>query len=333
MKAVITTIQQLTYPIEILAKKLNNNELIIIGDKKSPKLLLSEYNLENVNYYNIEKQKKLNFKINSLLPYNSYSRKNLGYLLAMKDNDCIYETDDDNIPQNNWEIRNKSNLAYICCPMNQWVNIYKWFTSKELIWPRGFPLDYVKKQNDILNSIEAIPIADDFIIQQGLVNGSPDVDAIWRLLFDDKIYFEKDINIALEKMKWCPFNSQNTWWFKEAFPLMYLPVTCTMRTSDIWRSFVAQRCLWQMDKKILYYSVDVYQDRNEHDYYEDLENELFCFLKNKKIVNILEDIELGDDIYENLQKCYIELIQNKILEKKEFKTINAWISDCKNILT
>ena len=55
----------------------------------------------------------------------------------------------------------------------------------------------------------------------------------------------KKINIKFKNKKFSlnkslsPFNSQNTIWHKKIFKLMYLPVTCTMRCTDIWRSLIA----------------------------------------------------------------------------------------------
>ena len=69
--------------------------MIIIGDKKSPK----KFNLKNSNFYSTKDQSNLGFRLNKFLNYNHYSRKNLGYLIAYKNNsEFIYETDDDNLP-------------------------------------------------------------------------------------------------------------------------------------------------------------------------------------------------------------------------------------------
>ena len=50
-----------------------------------------------------------------------------------------------------------------------------------------------------------------------------------------------------------PFNSQNTIWFKAIFPLLYLPVTCNMRCTDIWRGLIALNILQNDNKKILFF--------------------------------------------------------------------------------
>ena len=79
------------------------------------------------------------------------------------------------------------------------------------------------------------------------------------------------MNVALNKNSLCPFNSQNTIWFQEAFPLLYLPTYCTMRSTDIWRSIIAQTITNKFGWKILFSSATVFQKRNLHDLNNDFE--------------------------------------------------------------
>ena len=73
----------------------NNMHFIVIGDSKSP----AGFSLKNCDFYSLDQQKGLPFKMAGSLPECKYSRKNLGYLLAMKhDAKVIIETDDDNFP-------------------------------------------------------------------------------------------------------------------------------------------------------------------------------------------------------------------------------------------
>ena len=60
----------------------NEIDFIIVGDKKSP----SKFSLKGSRYFSLKKQKTLNFKLSKILPTNHYSRKNLGYLIAMTKN-------------------------------------------------------------------------------------------------------------------------------------------------------------------------------------------------------------------------------------------------------
>lgn len=119
--------------------------------------------------------------------------------------------------------------------MKGWFNVYSAFTKKN-IWPRGFPLELVNP----LSSERDFPSPKKVSapIQQGLANENPDVDAIFRMTMPLPVTFRNESDVVLGKGVWSPFNSQNTTWFKEAFPLLYLPSYCSFRMTDIWRSFI-----------------------------------------------------------------------------------------------
>ena len=75
----------------------NKWQFILIGDKKTPYI-----QMPFGEYFNLERQKKLNLHFAKVCPENNYARKNVGYLIAMRDNDVIIETDDDNYPKSNF---------------------------------------------------------------------------------------------------------------------------------------------------------------------------------------------------------------------------------------
>ena len=132
-----------------------------------------------------------------------------------------------------------------------------------------------------------------------------------------------------------PFNSQNTIWFKEIFPLLYLPVSCSMRATDIIRGLVAMRVLQNDNKKALFYGTTVFQKRNEHNLLKDFEDEIPIYLNSKKIIEVLNGLKLkkGNKFYsQNLLKCYKNLILHKIIDKKEYVYLNSWLKSLKKIL-
>ena len=115
---------------------------------------------------------------------------------------------------------------------------------------------------------------------------------------------------------------------------MYLPVTCPMRCTDIWRSIVALKILKNDRKKILFFGTTMFQDRNFHDLNKDFEQEVPMYVGNKKMFNVLNNIkfEKGEKNYfKNLLKAYKILIKYNFISKDELKFLNAWISDVKNI--
>lgn len=330
---IITSISKPNAVLEKFAKesKFNKIDFILIGDEKSPK----DFHLNNCNYYSIEDQKSLSFELAEGVPKNHYSRKNLGYLLAIQNNTgIIIESDDDNIPYESfWKERRLNKKAYKLSKKG-WANVYKYFTE-ENIWPRGFDLKHINAISEKLDPVNTTLV--DCPIQQGLADLNPDVDAIYRLALKLPIQFNKEkLELCLDENVWCPFNSQNTTWFKEAFPLLYLPSYCSFRMTDIWRSFVAQRIAWTMNWKINFHEPTVYQERNEHNLMKDFEDEIPGYLGNEKIVKLLQSLYLKkgiENINENLLVCYESLIKHGFIKKEELNLLQIWIKDLKALKT
>jgi len=302
----------------------HNMDFIVIGDTKSP----HDFSLSGCQFLSIEKQRKLPFGLATLAPERHYARKNIGYLVAMERGaELIIETDDDNFPYEEfWSERHpyqKVNLVENA----GWINVYRYFTDAT-IWPRGFPIEHIKKP---AISMESYAIAEIYCpIQQGLADKNPDVDAIYRLTSELPLTFNNSVPMAIGNGSWTPFNSQNTTWFKEAFPLLYIPSYCNFRMCDIWRSFIALRICHANDWGILFHGPTVWQERNEHNLINDFEDEIPGYLKNTKICHELSelDIKSGKDyLIENLLKCYKKLIDINVIGSGELPLLNAWIND------
>ena len=326
---IITTIAKQDHPvIQQLVRESSEHSvpLIIIGDDKSPK----DFKIEGCDYYSIERQRNLNFELARLLPHNSYSRKNLGYLIAgSKGAGSIIETDDDNLPLKAfWNDRTRKTYSHLLIDKG-WVNIYRYFTNIN-IWPRGFSLENI---HDKLPDLQ-IQVPVECPIQQGLADENPDVDALYRLISPLPVTFEKSDNIALGENSICPFNSQNTTWFREAFPLLYLPSSCSFRMTDIWRSFIAQRIAWTCGWPILFHQSTVTQKRNEHNLMKDFSDEVSGYKNNAQIINWLKNIDLKEgieNIFRNMELCYMKLTEAGLFEEFELILLNAWLKDISSV--
>jgi hypothetical protein len=262
------------------------------------------------------------------LPVGHYTRKNLGYLEAIAAGaPCIYETDDDNEPLDSWDVRTRSVQAR---PVQQsgWINVYRCFSDRR-IWPRGLPLDVLTRsfaQPVVLGTSCAVSAP----IQQGLANGSPDVDAIWRLVFDHDIRFDDVAPVSLPRGAYCPFNSQSTWWWPDAFPLLYLPSNCSFRMTDIWRSFVAQRCLWEIGGELVFHTAEVVQDRNQHNLMHDFRDEIPGYMRNRELIEVLDALALETGVAKvtsNLRQCYAALVAAGFFPDAELELVEAWLAD------
>lgn len=300
----------------------------VVGDKKGP----SDFRLEGAKFYSLESQLDLKFEFSKLCPTGHYARKNIGYLAAIADGaQVIIETDDDNMPlEQFWDSRVRISMAK-SAQKTGWVNAYKFF-SNSLIWPRGFPLNLA---GTAVESYEDLNFAEaDCPVQQGLADDNPDIDAIYRLLLPLPHYFSSSRKIILPAGAWCPFNSQNTTWWEDAFPLLYLPAYCSFRMTDIWRSFIAQRVAWECNWSILFESPTVRQERNDHDLMKDFEDEIPGYLNNRIIIELFENIKLEkgvQSIQENMLKCYEVLIRNNIVGQEEIPLLESWFNDLDHI--
>ena len=319
---VITTINPPTEGIKKFASFKNLN-VVVVGDKKTPK----DWEVEGVTYLSCEEQEKFGFD----LPWNHYSRKMIGYLYAIQNGaDYIAETDDDNIPKDDWgfpKFNGKNyefdTTMYDGVKGEGFVNIYKFF-SLQNIWARGLPLD---KINIGEFAIHQRAVGESVGVWQGLADEDPDVDAIYRLVIGKPCTFKEREPIILELGVVSPFNSQNTLFKKRLFPLMYLPVTVPQRFSDILRSYVAQpimhkeRCLLGITK------ATVVQKRNEHNLIDDFNDEVLCYTSSEIAYNTVK--EVVDEKYgvmENLLLAYKALVEKGIVTKSELTYLTEWIN-------
>ncbi|HSV62491.1 MAG TPA: STELLO glycosyltransferase family protein [Chthoniobacterales bacterium] len=298
-------------------------QIVVIGDANSR----PDFNLQRCDYYDLARQKKSGLRFAELCPTRHYARKNIGYLLAARAGaPFILETDDDNFPQQEfWRPRQLQNSAPVLRSAG-WVNVYRYFTEAN-IWPRGLPLDAIHHPPPGLSSTTeevACPI------QQGLADANPDVDAIYRITLPLPQTFRRNISVALGAGSWCPFNSQNTAWWPDAYPLLYLPAHCSFRVTDIWRSFVAQRIAWTNDWHILFQSPDVTQERNPHNLLRDFADEIPGYLQNRAICEALAKLELQTGVAhigDNLRACYQALVRGGWLPDAELELLEAWLED------
>ena len=299
-------------------------EFIVIGDESSP----STFELEGARFYGIDEQRALPFRFAEKCPTRHYARKNIGYLVAISEGaEQIVETDDDNMPTEDfWTERVRRQSVKVISDAG-WVNVYRYFTDAN-IWPRGLPLDHIQAAIPPFESLVAEEI--DCPIQQGLADENPDVDAIYRLALPLPQSFRKDRRVVLDAGTWSPFNSQNTSWWRDAFPLLYLPAYCSFRMTDIWRSFVAQRISWANDWGILFHEATVWQERNEHNLMRDFKDEVPGYLNNSRIAEALDKLTLQkglDKLNDNLKICYEELVRMELIGEQELDLIAAWTAD------
>lgn len=315
---VITSIFLPTEAIEKFAK-LKDWKIIVVGDKKTA----ADWSYPGVTYLSPVGQQEVARKFAGLLPWNSYTRKNIGYLYAIAQGArIIYESDDDNIPLDNWVNEPKFSTDAELLSDASFVNIYSYFTDKK-VWPRGIPLRCVLEAE-----IPKVSVSENLKVGvwQFLADEDPDVDAIYRLTNNTPIYFNWREPLVLDQGTCCPFNSQNTYFRKEVFPLLYLPSTVTFRFTDILRGLVAQPVLWAAGYHLGFAGATVLQKRNPHDYLKDFESEIPCYLQADRVVQIAKNAVSSErSISENLLYVYRALSVKGIVSEKELDILSCWL--------
>jgi hypothetical protein len=133
---VVTSVNEPTEQIKFLAN-IDEFQLLVIGDRKTN----MSWHWSNTIYLNIFEQETLNYKSFKTIPFNSYTRKNIGYLFAIQNGaKFIYDTDDDNKPIVNLnEYFNFKEYDYGLVfdeDAPSVLNPYAHF-GQPLIWPRG----------------------------------------------------------------------------------------------------------------------------------------------------------------------------------------------------
>ena len=323
---IVTSISAPNRSLRALAEGVqeHGHTFLVMGDTKSP----DEFQLEGCDFYDVERQRSTGLRYAELCPTRSYTRKNIGYLLAIRAGaPLIVETDDDNIPRPEFWGERQLMVEAPALDASGWVNVYSYFCDVTM-WPRGLPLDAVHDQHPAFDSLAVT--RSECPIQQGLADGDPDVDAVYRLLLPLPQNFRRDRRLVLRGHSWCPFNSQNTSWWPQAYPLLYLPAHCSFRMTDIWRSFVAQRIAWANDWGILFHEPTVWQDRNEHNLMRDFADEVPGYLHNREMGAALAALELRpavEHLGDNLRSCYETLVRRGWVGEAELPLLEAWLAD------
>jgi hypothetical protein len=165
-------------------------------------------------------------------------------------------------------------------------------------------------------------------IWQGLADEDPDVDAIYRLTDDSPTYFNTREPVVLANQVITPFNSQNTQFRKECFPLLYLPTSVTFRFTDILRGLVAQPILWCAGYSLGFTNATVIQRRNPHDFMRDFESEIPMYVNVERVIQVVSSVvKPTNSIGQNMHIAYENLLKENVITSDEMKTLDAWLDD------
>ncbi len=318
---VITTVASPTTAVRAFAARAGLR-VYVVGDRKTP----MDWHCPGATYMPVAQQSARAGALARRLPWNHYCRKMLGYLAAI-DDDCglIVDTDDDNLPKDDWGFPPLSG-RFDAVPDHQgFVNVYQLFT-RQTIWPRGLPLRLITHTSDLASGLS--PARAEVGVWQGLADGDPDVDAVYRLVYGARCQFDARAPVVLGRGTLSPYNTQNTLTRRELFPLLYLPVTVSFRFTDILRSWVAQPIMWAAGYCLGFTQATVTQERNCHDNMVDFAAEVPMYLHTERVVErVTAAVSPGATVAENLMRAYGSLVEAQVVTEAEIACVQAWLSD------
>lgn len=313
---VITTIAAPNAAITRFRDLLSGWNLIVVGDRKTP----TPWQVEGIEFVPYD---PLAGGLATMIPADSYSRKNLGYLAAIRAGaGVIVETDDDNVPYDTFGSGLSRRVVGSPVLDAGWVNVYRAFTT-DRIWPRGLPLASIAPSMERPPTLGPTAEAD-CPIQQFLADGDPDVDAIYRLIGGPEVTFSGE-PVLLLPGTFTPLNSQNTVWWPEAYELLYLPSHVPWRVCDIWRGLIAMAIVYARGWSLAVHPPTVRQDRNPHDLMQDFRDEIPVYLENSRVLEIvIEAVAHATDDAEALRASYGALVDLAYLPREELVLVDAW---------
>ena len=284
-------------------------------------------------YLGIKEQEALGYNFVTLMPFGNYARKSIGHLYAIQHGaKLIYETDDDNHPSDGKLHFHETfrDSYYVYSTNRSVVNAYE-FLGQSTIWPRGYPLDMIAEppEYNVIKCEGAKPL-----VQQGVVDGDPDIDAIFRLTRKDKgvrldVRFDRDQDVVvLPKGSLCPYNAQNTLYVYDAFWSLQFPSTVNMRITDIWRSYFMQRLFWEIGGHLSFFPPSAYQYRSAHNYHKDFIDEKLLYYDSGRMVDFLLTWKPShEDLFDNIVDLSIQFAHKGFWGPSDIHLTEAWLQD------
>jgi len=345
--AVITTILQVNKAVVHVVEQLHVS-LVVIGDRKTNHTEWEEFqraNSEAVVYLSPATQVSLPFRILKHVPWNHFGRKSIGFLYATAGG-CqrIYDFDDDNhLKPDGFESLSSWDRFDVDTNDAHVFNPYPYFepSNDELIWPRGFPLQFIQQKNTydarsgFVTLRKSIENFDKLAVIQSLADHDPDVDAIYRLTHSLPVNFKRRNTIVIpSRGLHVPWNAQAVIVSRPAFFGLLLPVTVTGRVSDIWRSYITERLLWDTEYKLGFSSSFVTQYRNPHSYMVDFADEDDLYNRVDELLQALASWTSAG--HSSLASAYIDLVTKlvedvHILGEVDLQLAKAWVADLKSV--
>jgi hypothetical protein len=281
------------------AEWAKQGDLIVVGDKNSPRELESFVTSLGGRYITPDKQDVWSFT--KRLPWNCIQRRNVAVMQAYADRyDFVVTVDDDNWPDaDDWVAQHIAHIKHdfptSTSTVTGWASSNgEWVDTGRFVTPptkqRGTPFGVVTRYSHDYDG----SWWPDVVVSVAQVLGTPDCDAVTRLTSEPNV-LQVTHNVIVDRMQWAAFNSQATVWRGD-----WAPMICCLpyvgRYDDIIASFIAKRIM--MDRQVSIYVGEptVTQDRNPHDYVKDLREEVFGLEVTPRLIKSLTNGKITGEL-------------------------------------
>ena len=259
----------------------------------------------------------------TLIPYDSDNRRNIGYLMALEAGDPIMLSIDDD----NYCIGpTYGGLSIVCDDVVESPTVNSsngWFNFCDMLllepqgrfYPRGYPYHKRHRDNQVSVSTEGGPVR----MNVGLWLQEPDLDAIsWLTTMVRATQFRGE-SFLLGNNTWSPINTQNTALNRDLIITYYfvrmgysLGGIVIDRYGDIFSGYLSQACVRHMGHRIRVGTPVAEHRRNAHNYLKDLTGELACILCLEDLTQWLVELELQGSSYAETYLCLADAIDAQV---------------------
>jgi hypothetical protein len=287
------------------------------------------------------------WKCSEACGWNSLSRRNVGFLAALKNGaDIIYSFDDDNLPIDTKHFIHLDRLMIEFksggvklqgSPLFNGVMMIGgtggWFDPGVLLTPhtrhRGFPNS--QHQRYLAGTVTDAKIG----VAAGLVIGDPDIDATTRMEHHPdigQVHMLGQSGVVVDPHTWTVFNSQNTAVIRELIPAWFM-MPGVGRHDDIYASLIVQRVARERGYHVHFGPPFTYQQRNEHDLLKDLLGEIKGMQNIEPMAALLDAIVLpGKSVIEDTRWIYRVLADCAFVPTWSVMAGLQWLEDVETIL-
>ena len=328
--------------------------LVMVGDRKSSNKYQTQWTGGDgkiaVVYLSLDDQKALNNAFVNAVPWNSFGRKNIGYLYAMMHGArVIWDFDDDNMlkfwipgaaPKGapSIEAAVPSQGAQTIHVLEPYKHNCSTYNPYPMIgapvlpsWPRGLPLSHIKRPECYDTQTVSRKVSHKSVaVLQSLADIQPDTDVVYRITMPHPFSFKRSSEtkpLMVPKGVFAPYNAQATLHFEASFWALLLPVTVHGRVSDIWRSYFAQRLFWDLDLRVGFLARPlVVHAQNYHSNLGDLEGERDLYQKSEHLVQFLGRWQgKGKTLIERIEELWVALYEHQYIEFEDVVLLQRWL--------